>query len=173
VEAGKIVKITPNVGTLVEKGSTINITLSEGMYYVVKDYKNLPFEEVKLDLKDTKITIRVEYLASQDVAQGVILDQSLLLPGTKLNPSRSYEIKFVVSAPVEFLIPQIVGLNVAQAQAQLEALGAVVYLNQLSTENMSEEELNNLVRDVVISITPEPLTYYTQGGNNFIVLSYY
>ena len=56
---------------------------------------------------------------------------------------------------------------------ELEALGAVVYLNQLSTENMSEEELNNLVRDVVISITPEPLTYYTQGGNNFIVLSYY
>lgn len=173
VEAGKIVKITPNVGTLVEKGSTINITLSEGMYYVVKDYKNLPFEEVKLDLKDTKITIRVEYLASQDVAQGIILDQSLLLPGTKLNPSRSYEIKFVVSAPVEFLIPQIVGLSVAQAQAQLEALGAVVYLNQLSTENMSEEELNNLVRDVVVSITPDPLTYYTQGGNNFIVLSYY
>lgn len=173
VPAGKIIKITPSIGTLVEKGSTISITLSEGIYYVVKDYKNMSFEEVKADLKDTRITIRSEYLATQDVAQGIVLEQSLLLPGTKLNPSRSYEIKFVVSAPVEFLIPQVVGLSVAQAQLQLETLGAVVYLNQLSTENMSEEELNAVVRDVVVSVTPEPMTFYTQGGNNFIVLSYY
>ena len=173
IDVGKIVRITPGVGTLVEKGSTINITLSEGKYYVVKDYSSKTLEETKLDLKDSKITIRLEYLATQDVEAGRVLEQSLLLPGTKLNPNRSYEIKFVVSAPVEFLIPQLVDMNVAQAQAQLEALGAVVYLNQLSTDNLSEEEINALVRNVVVSITPEPLTYYTQGGNNFIVLSYY
>lgn len=173
VEAGKVIKITPSIGTLLEKGSTINITLSEGIYFVVEDYNGRNIDEVKKELEDTKINVRIEYLAKQDIPSGLILEQELLLPDTKLDPKRQYEIKFIVSAPVEFLIPQIKGLNIATAQAQLEALGAVVYLNQLSTEGMSEEQISKLTRDVVVDITPEPLEYYTQGPNNFIELSYY
>ncbi len=173
VEAGKVIKITPSIGTLLEKGSTINITLSEGIYFVVEDYNGRNIDEVKKELEDTKINVRIEYLAKQDVPSGLILEQELLLPDTKLDPKRQYEIKFIVSAPVEFLIPQIKGLNISTAQAQLEALGAVVYLNQLSTEGMSEEQISKLTRNVVVGITPEPLEYYTQGPNNFIELSYY
>jgi serine/threonine-protein kinase len=173
IEAGKVIKITPSVGSLLEKGSTINITLSEGIYFVVKDYKGRNIDEVKEELADTKISVRVEYSARQDIITGLVLEQALLLPDTKLDPKRQYEIKFIVSAPVEFLIPQIVGVNIATAQAQLEALGAVVYLTQLSTDGLSEEQISKIVRNVVVDISPEPLTYYTQGANNFIELSYY
>jgi len=173
VEAGKVIKITPTIGTLLEKGSTINITLSEGIYFVVDDYNGRNIDEVKKELEDTKINVRIEYLAKQDIPSGLIIEQELLLPDTKLDPKRQYEIKFIVSAPVEFLIPQIVGVNISTAQAQLEALGAVVYLNQLSTEGMSEEQISKLTRNVVVDISPEPLEYYTQGTNNFIELSYY
>jgi len=128
---------------------------------------------VKEELADTKISVRVEYSARQDIIAGLVLEQALLLPDTKLDPKRQYEIKFIVSAPVEFLIPQIVGVNIATAQAQLESLGAVVYLTQLSTDGLSEEQISKIVRNVVVDISPEPLTYYTQGPNNFIELSYY
>lgn len=173
IEAGKIIKITPSVGTLLEKGSTISITLSEGIYFVVDDYKGRNIDEVKLELSDTKINVRVEYSPRQDVPSGIILEQTLLDPDTKLDPKRQYEIKFIVSAPVEFLIPQIIGVNINTAKAQLEALGAVVYLNQLSTDGLSEDQIAKIVRNVVVDISPEPLTYYTQGANNFIELSYY
>lgn len=173
IEAGKVIKITPSVGSLLEKGSTINITLSEGIYFVVKDYKGRNIDEVKNELANTKISVRVEYSARQDIPAGLVLEQALLLPDTKLDPKRQYEIKFIVSAPVEFLIPQIVGVNIATAQAQLEALGAVVYLTQLSTDGLSEDQISKIVRNVVVDISPEPLTYYTQGANNFIELSYY
>jgi serine/threonine-protein kinase len=173
IEAGKVIKITPTIGTLIEKGSTINITLSEGIYFVVKDYNGRNIDEVKKELENTKINVRIEYLAKQDIPSGLILEQELLLPDTKLDPKRQYEIKFIVSAPVEFLIPQIVGVNIATAQAQLEALGAIVYLNQLSTDGLSEDQIAKIVRNVVVDISPEPLTYYTQGTNNFIELSYY
>ena len=173
VEAGKIIKVTPSVGTMIEKGSTISITLSEGIYFVVDDYKGRNIDEVKKELEDTKINVRVEYSPRQDVPSGLILEQTLLDPDTKLDPKRQYEIKFIVSAPVEFLIPQIVGVNINIAKAQLEALGAVVYLNQLSTDGLTEDQISKIVRDVVVDITPEPLTYYTQGANNFIELSYY
>ena len=173
VEAGKIIKVTPSSGTLLEKGSTISITLSEGIYFVVDDYKGRNIDEVKEELSDTKINVRVEYSPRQDVPSGLILEQTLLDPDTKLDPKRQYEIKFIVSTPLEFLIPQIIGVNINTAKAQLEALGAVVYLNQLSTEGLSEEQIAKIVRDVVVDISPEPLTYYTQGANNFIELSYY
>lgn len=173
IEAGKIIKITPTVGTLIEKGSAINITLSEGIYFVVEDYKGRNIDEVKTELQDTKINVRIEYSPKQDIPKGTILEQLLLDPNTKLDPKRQYEIKFVVSTPVEFVIPQIVGVNINTAKAQLESFGAIVYLNQLSTEGLSEEQISKIVRDVVVDVTPEPLTYYTQGTNNFIELSYY
>ena len=42
-----------------------------------------------------------------------------------------------------------------------------------SGSGLTEDQISKIVRDVVVDITPEPLTYYTQGANNFIELSYY
>lgn len=172
-EAGLIVKSAPVAGTVLERGSTVTITVSEGIYWVVKDYTNRNIDAVKTELEDSKISVRVEYKAMQDVETGTIIEQSLLSPGDKLDPKRQYEIKFTVAAPVEFLIPQIVGVNIEAAKTQLESLGAVVSLTQLSTEGMSELQISKLVYGVVVKIDPQPLTYYTQGSDNYITLSYY
>ena len=173
IEAGKIVRVTPSPGTLVERGSLISVVLSEGTYVIVDDYQGQNIDQIREVLANSRITIRVEYRPTPDIPNGTILEQSLLLPGTKLDPKRMYEIKFVVSAPIEFLIPQLVGVNVETAKQQLEALGAIVYLTQRSTEGLSEEEKARLSTNVVIAISPSPLTYYRQGSDNFIELSYY
>lgn len=173
VEAGRIIRVTPSPGTLVERGSLINITVSEGIFLVIDDFQGQNIDRVRQALANTRLNIRVEYRATPDIPNGTILEQRLLLPGAKLDPRRMYEIQFIVSAPIEFLIPQLVGVNVELAKNQLEALGAVVYLTQRSTEGLSEAERQRLSYNVVVAISPDPLTFYTQGSENFIELSYY
>jgi eukaryotic-like serine/threonine-protein kinase len=173
IETGKIFRVSPSPGTLVERGSIITVSVSEGMFVVMEDYQGLDIDTVRQQLQNLRINVRVEYRAVQDIPQGRILEQSLILPGTKLDPNRLYEVKFVVAAPIEFLIPQLVGVNIEAAKNQLEALGAVVYLTQRSTDDLSEEERARLTYNVVIAISPEPLTYYRQGNDNFIELIYY
>lgn len=170
---GLIVKTVPASGTEVERGSTVTITVSDGIYFLVGDYVGRNIEEVKMELSTQKITVRVETRSVQDVATGTIVNQELLSEGTQLDPKRQYEIKFIVAAPAEFLIPQIVGMNIASAQAQLEALGAVVSMVQLTTDGLTEQQKAKLVYGVVVSVSPEPLSYYTQSTDNSITLSYY
>lgn len=172
-QEGLIVKTVPSSGTEVERGSTITITVSDGIYFLVGDYIGRNIEEVKKELSNQKITVRIETQSVQDVATGTIVNQELLSEGSKLDPKRQYEIKFIVAAPAEFLIPQIVGMNVASAQAQLEALGAVVSMVQLSTDGLTDQQKSKLVYGVVVSVSPDPLTYYTQSTDNSITLSFY
>ncbi len=172
-EKGLITKVSPTLNTEVDRGSTLTITVSEGIYVLVENYVGLNIDDVETLLQGTKINIKIERQAVSDVETGTIINQELLAPGTHLDPQRAYEIKFIVAAPAEFLIPQIVGLNVASAQGQLEALGASVEMVQLSTDGMSDAEKENLVYGVVVSIDPDPLTYYTQGSDNHITLSFY
>ena len=172
-EKGLITKVSPALNTEVDRGSTLTITVSEGIYVLVENYVGLNIDDVTSLLSTTKINIKIERQAVSDVETGTIINQELLAPGTHLDPQRAYEIKFIVAAPAEFLIPQIIGLNVASAQGQLETLGARVEMVQLSTDGMSDSEKANLVYGVVVDINPEPLTYYTQGSDNFITLSFY
>ena len=172
-QEGLIVKTVPSSGTEVERGSTVTITVSDGIYFLVGDYVGRNIEEVKKVLSTQKITVRVETQSVQDVATGTIVNQELLSEGSKLDPKRQYEIKFIVAAPAEFLIPQIVGMNVASAQAQLEALGALVSMVQLSTDGLTDQQKSKLVYGVVVSVSPDPLTYYTQSTDNSITLSFY
>lgn len=172
-DEGLIIKTSPGANSEIDRGSSITITVSEGIYVLVENYVGQNIDDVATLLKDTKISVKIERQAVSDVMSGTILSQELLAPGTQLDPKRSYEIKFIVAAPAEFLIPQIVGLNIASAQAQLEALGASVSMVQLSTEGMSDSQKEKLVYGVVIDISPEPLSFYTQGSDNSITLSFY
>lgn len=170
---GLIIKMSPEAESEVDRGSTLTLIVSEGIYMVVDDYVGQNIDDVKVLLASTKINIHIERQVREDVVTGTIVSQELLNPGDKLDPKRAYEIKFIVAAPIEFLIPQIIGLNVATAQGQLESFGAVVEMVQLSTDEMSESEKEKLVYGVVVSIDPEPLTYYRQGSDNAITLSFY
>lgn len=173
IEAGLVVKTSPASNSELDRGSTLTLTLSEGKYIVLENYVGQNITDVQNSLSDSKITIKIERIAIADVATGTIVNQELLLPGAKLDPKRSYEMKLIVASPIEFLIPQLVGLNIASAQSQLESLGAMVTLVQLSTDGLTEQQKAKLNYGVVVSISPDPLTFYTQASDNSITLSYY
>ncbi|MGB7594526.1 MAG: protein kinase [Erysipelotrichaceae bacterium] len=173
IPEGQIISISPQAGTQVEKGSTVILTISEGMYFVVGDYSNQNIDSVRAQLGSAKLTIRVENEPSSTLKPGTIIRQELQTPGTKLDPQRQYEIKFIVASEIEIYIPQIINLDINAAKTQLETLGAKVTLNKLSTDGMTAEQYAALTFNVVVEVSPNVGSLYIQGETNTITLSYY
>lgn len=173
IPGGQIISISPQAGTQVEKGSTVILTISEGMYFVVGDYANQNIDSVRAQLGSAKLTIRVENEPSSTLKPGTIIRQELQTPGTKLDPQRQYEIKFIVASEIEIYIPSVINLNIDAAKAQLEALGAKVTLDKLPTAGMTAEQYAALTFNVVMEVSPNVGSLYIQGETNTITLSYY
>jgi len=173
VEAGKIIAIRPTILSEVERGSSISVTISEGIYFVVGDYTGMPIERVRLLLENTRVSIRLEKEYNSQVEADVVIRQELLLPGQKLDPRRQVEIKLVVSTYAEMVIPGLIGVNIQDAKTMLEEMGAVVSLVKMSTEGLSEEELEELSYNEVININPSVGSFYIQTQGAKITLYYY
>ncbi len=174
IEEGELVGVSPEIGTEVEKGYVVELTVSSGMYFVVDNYVGKNIDDVEKLLADERIRIRIEYEQSDIMEAGEIIRQEIQAPGTKLDPNRLVEIKFVVSAETEFVIPlNIVGMNVEEAKRVLEELGGEVALYPMSTEGLSEEELEKIERNVVIQVNPAGGSIYVQRDGVMITLYYY
>ena len=173
IDEGIIISSSPSVGTITEKGSGVVITVSDGKYFIVDDYAGKTEEQVRSLLAGKRITIKVEKEVNEFVKPGDIIRQELLNPGDKVDPNRQYEIKLFVSGYLEFTIPDnMIGMNVFEAQNMLTEKGAMVMLYPLSTEDLTEEEKENIEYNTVISMTPSS-GLYIQYEDNSIVLYYY
>lgn len=174
IPAGKIISFSPTMGTRVEKGSVVTITVSEGIYFVVENYTGKTLDEVKALLAGTRITIRSENEPSTTVTPGTIIRQELLLAGDRLDPRRSYEIKLVVASYVEWIIPpSIIGMRIDEASRMIENMGLKVTLSRLSTEGLTQEELEKIVYNVVTEVSPGVGSLYIQFEDSSIILYYY
>lgn len=173
VEFGKIIDFTPSFGSEVEIGSSVNVRISDGKYYVVKDYTGMKLEEAQQDLAATRIVVRVEKEQSQDIAPGIIIRQEQLIPGDRIDPRVSREIKLVVSTYVEIVVPPVLGLNIDVAINQLKALGVEVVSVKKSVEGFSEEELAEIEYGVVVEVSPSVGSLYSQFEDTSITLYYY
>lgn len=173
VEFGKIISFTPRMNAKVEKGTAISVLISDGIYVVVGNYVGQTIDSVQEQLAGTRIMIRIEKEQSSDIPAGTIIRQELLMPNDKLDPRRQYEIKLVVSTFVEIITPSLIGLPIETAVGQLESQGVVVSLRKLSTEGLTEEELENIQYNVVIGMSVEPGTLYTQIEGRSLELTYY
>jgi eukaryotic-like serine/threonine-protein kinase len=170
---GLVAKTTPSAGAQIEKGSLVTLTLSKGMYFVVGDYVNQKLATVEDALEGTKITVRVQYDLNSTAEEGTILKQEGLVSGQKIDPAVTYELKFTVAGKVAFNIPDLIGFNIAIAQNQLTALGAIVELNALDTSSLTPEQIALLSKNTVISMSPGVGTFYTQTATSKIILNYY
>jgi len=173
IDEGIIISSSPSVGATTEKGSGVVITVSDGKYFIVDDYAGKTEEQVRSILAGKRIMIKVEKEVNEFVKPGSIIRQELLNPGDKVDPNRQYEIKLIVSGYLEFTIPDnLIGMNVFEAQNMLTEKGAMVMLYPLSTEDLTDEEKENIEYNTVISMTPSS-GLYTQYEDNSIVLYYY
>jgi eukaryotic-like serine/threonine-protein kinase len=175
VPAGQIISMEPSAGSKLLEGSSVNVVISEGIWFVVPDYKNRNFDEVQSEItnQQLKFSIRVEHQIDPKVAEGTILKQDGLMPGDKINPSRQYEIRFFVAGVASFNIPNVVGMDIGAAQVQIKNLGGTVKIVQKSTAGLTPEEIAKIQYGKVVEVKPGVGSAYKQGEKNSITLYYY
>ena len=174
-EKGQIISCNPAVGTEVEKGSRISVSVSSGIGVKISDYRGQNINAVIKELSQynfLKVTTKEE--KNETAEPGSILRQELLEPGTMFNPNNVSEIVLVYASYPTVVIPyEINGMAVEEASKMLEALGVEVFSSTLDTTGLSEEEIANLNTGVVIRSDPEAGSEYTQREDNYVVLYYY
>lgn len=172
---GQIVEVNPVVGTNVEKGSRVQVTVSSGIGVRVKDYTGYNQKDAKAELSQYK-NMRVYTVSEEnaDVPAGQVIRQELLLANTEFNPESATEIRLVYSSYPSIVIPHsLKGMPIEDAKAELEALGADVRLSTMDTSTMSDEERANLSYGVVIDTSPALGSAFTQEEGSYILLYYY
>lgn len=172
IDVNHIISQTPKAFEKAEKGSEVNLVVSEGKYFFFEDYVGRNFESVRVELENRlNITIRPEYITDANLKAGEIVSQSIA-KGSKLNPNNSVDVKFVVVKPIEFMIPSSVyGMEIQSAKALLEEMGASVKLEAI-TEG-SPEFLASQVFNRVEYTNPTRNSRYVQSENSYIIIYYY
>ncbi|MGL5540177.1 MAG: Stk1 family PASTA domain-containing Ser/Thr kinase [Erysipelotrichaceae bacterium] len=173
IPTGNVIFTNPAIGSSQIVGTTIQLTVSKGAPFVIGNYVGKSIDEVEQLLSSLNISISKEYRPTKDSPFGTVLEQSILLPETKIDPTKAHNIKFVIASNPEFVIPRVKGLAVEEAAAQLRALGADVKLVTLPTDGMSEEEIAALEKGVVIDTNPTAGSLYIQNYGQVITIYYY
>lgn len=176
IVAGNVISASIETGASVKKSTAIEIVMSKGLLYTVQNYAGKSIDEVEKLFKDSKVkmTITKEYRMVKETTPNIILEQSGLKAGDKIDPSADNEITFIISTPPKFTVPDtIVNKPLEEAKKELNELGAAVVLEPLSTSGLSAEELKNIKKGVVIRSNPEVGSEYEQVDKSYITLYYY
>ncbi len=170
-----VIRTDPEAGSEALTSESIIIYVSSGKYFIVENYVGVNINSIQSVLESYGFTVNVTKVQDTTHDEGTILSQSLE-EGTTLSPEDTKEIDFTVAEAVMFLVPSdIIGKTVEEAQEQLEALGAVVELEQLSAEENIDAETGEYINEpgTVVQCSPEVNTLYTQTKESKITLYYY
>lgn len=173
IEAGLVIRTLPSMNSEMEFGSEITLIVSKGPTFIVGNYVGQEIDEVEKFLESKNIRVIIEKVGS-DKKENTILTQDGLLEGDEINPTEKvHYIRFTVAGPKEFVMKDYTNMPIEEAKKELESLGAIVKLEVLSTEGMSEEELAELQKGVVVQQSVDQGTYYIQKEGKEIQLNYY
>lgn len=167
VEVGTVIKANYDEGQVIPGDSNIVLSICKGPTFLVEDYTLRSLEEVRQEFEQRglNINVEVEYRGEPDTDPGIILEQGSLNPGDRIDPDTEQTITFVVSAYPTITIPaDLIGKNVDEAQAELNALGIAVSLVQQEGGSGSQ---------LVVAVSPKVGTEYTQEGTDSVVTLYY
>ncbi len=173
IDKDKIISQDPKKGDMADKGSKIDLVISEGKYFTFENYigDNIDVVRSNLEAQHRNLIIRVEYVENSSYTAGSILTQSIA-EGTKMNPKTSTEVKFTVVKQVEFTIPaSIYGMDIYEAQALLESMGALVRLDPITDGNNQIAQGDR--KNIVEYTTPSRNSLYVHNGTTPIVIHYY
>lgn len=152
IEAGKVVRTLPKVGTEVKKGREIKLYISSGTKKIVlndytdKDYSDAVDELTELGFSESQITKKEEF--SEDVSEGEIMSQDPV-GETEVDPKEE-TITFVVSKGSEKItLDDYSGQAFSDVERELLALG-------FSSERIikTEEESDDYDKGIVIKTQP-------------------
>lgn len=175
IEEGRIVSVSPEEGSEVEKGTQLRIVVSSGKWLVMDNYAGQNIRSATQLIASRYSNVRVirQEEEGSDALPGTILRQELLVEGDKFSPKNSVDVRFVIAAYPNFQIPQsILGINVDDAKNILESMGASVMLEG-EEKPAGNSEVETAISGTVFRSYPSIGTWYTQEEDNYITLVYY
>lgn len=154
-----------------KKELKIILTVSKGNYIVIGDYLGMDVEKARETLAKLGFEVVVKEEESEKPV-GTVIDQSLQ-SGHKVDPDETNRtITLTVSSGVKIEVPNVVGMDINAAKSRLESKGFVVVLNKLSTDSLTEEEIDKIVINRVLRQSPDAFSTVTKNGET-VTLDYY
>jgi eukaryotic-like serine/threonine-protein kinase len=122
------------------KGGTITLTLSLGPErYEVPDVVGKELSQAKVDLEGAKLVLKEGPAKFDDrLPKGIVLSVEPKV-GTQVRPGTTVTVT-VSKGRAPITVPQVVGKNINDARAQLQALGLVV-VEQYKDDNRAKDEV--------------------------------
>jgi serine/threonine-protein kinase len=125
VPKGRVIDQNPEGGLQVVKGLAVTITVSSGPPPVqIPDLSNQPAGSAQTALENLGFTVKTKEDFSDTIPAGDVIKTNP--PGGSQAPKGSTVTLFVSKGPQSFPMPDVRGLTMEAAKAQLEALGLVV-----------------------------------------------
>ncbi|MBR2808609.1 MAG: protein kinase [Erysipelotrichaceae bacterium] len=176
VEKGLIIDSEPGVSEEVKVGTKIKVTVSDGIYLIMKDYVGWDILEAKEDLNKYYSHVTVVSNTVEDIENtpGKIVSQELILPNDKLDPNVYQDIRLTYVAYPSVNIPrEIIGMSTQEARDYFAGLGIRIELAQYDTSGLSEEEKAELQTGHVYGSDPSVGGMFIQSADNAVVLYVY
>jgi eukaryotic-like serine/threonine-protein kinase len=125
-----VVSQNPEVGTKLEEGSTVTITVSKGPPLVaIPNVTGQAAADAKQTLESLGFTVKRKDDFSIDVAKGMVISTDPRAGTTQ--PKGSRVTMIVSKGPKTFDMPDVTGMRTADAQSLLEGLGLLVHIEML------------------------------------------
>ncbi len=145
IKEGAIISQSVEPGENIEKGQTIDVTISLGTgKFILDDFVGMDIAEVYRKVQNIEINLREEYINHDEIKRGKVIRQSpkageTIKPGEEvtLSISKGQEESFVV-------VPNLINLKEDEAKSTLGKIG-------LSIGRISKSESNSIEEGKIIS----------------------
>ena len=193
-EAGYAVGVKEGIGNSVEEGSGVTLVISEGKYYSVDDFVGKTIDEARAICSEYGIKVNILKEYTSEAEPGIVLAQNGLKAGSLIKPTTYNEIRFTVAYASEFIVPNVLGWDIYEAETYLKDAGFTVKKFKVSPdddvtyvqnedevqneENNVEDELegpsvDSTIYGVVIQQNPSAETPLSATGSLEVELYYY
>jgi serine/threonine-protein kinase len=128
-----VVDQDPNAGEEAEEGSTVTLEVSNGPGTVrVPAVENLPQEQAIDELQDAELKVNLDRENSDDVRKDFAIRT---VPREGVAVDRGTRVRLFVSAgPEQVTVPEVMGLSLASAEAQLRDQGFGVAVQEQESD---------------------------------------
>jgi serine/threonine-protein kinase len=140
IEEGLVCETDPPEGTEIAKGSTVNLIMSAGPEAVqVPDVVGDPFDDAEAELEEAGFTVEREEEESDTEDPETVLSQD---PegGNEVAPESTIKLTVAIE-PAGVEVTDVVGWQLADAQAELEADGFTVTTEAQTDDSRPENEV--------------------------------
>ncbi|MDO4197640.1 MAG: protein kinase [Erysipelotrichaceae bacterium] len=172
VEKNRIVSVVPEVGSTVEKGSKIKVTVSDGVYSIMGNYVGMDYNTAQDTLKSLNFRIKLVGVQSTSVP-GTVLSQSVA-PGDKFDSSVNNDITLEYAVEESVILDSSVsGMDISEAASYFEQLGYNYKLVAVAQYSLSTDEQNNFKPYTVVKTDPALGSAFIPGDDNYITIYFY